>query len=162
MAATGPLLAATVPVRLEVPDIGVDTPLPQLGQAADGTAEVPPGEPGSPAGWYKFSPTPGALGPAVILGHVNSTQSPIGVFYRLHELHQGQQISVTRADGTVAVFQVDRSAEFRKSTFPTLDVYGNTSRAEIRLITCGGLEASSGEYTENTVVYGHLVASHSA
>ncbi len=158
----GPVLPSAPPVALDVPSIGVHTNLIQLGKAADGTADVPPGEAGSPAGWYQYSPTPGEVGPSVILGHVNSTTSNVGVFYRLHELKAGDQFSVTRADHTVAVFQMDRSAEFKKDDFPTLDVYGNTNRAEIRLITCGGYDPSSRLYTENTVVYAHLVSSHPA
>ncbi|MDJ0357637.1 class F sortase [Paenarthrobacter sp. PH39-S1] len=158
----GPALPASQPVALDIPDITVSSQLLQLGKAADGTAEVPPGEPGSPAGWYKYSPTPGEIGPSVILGHVNSTLSNIGVFYRLHEMTQGQQFSVSRADGTVAVFAMDRSAVFKKDQFPTLEVYGNTKRAEIRLITCGGYNPSTNLYDDNTVVYGHLVSSHPA
>ncbi|WP_434616811.1 class F sortase [Arthrobacter sp. A5] len=161
-ATVGPALPASQPVALDIPDITVSSQLLQLGKAADGTAEVPPGEPGSPAGWYKYSPTPGEIGPSVILGHVNSTLSNIGVFYRLHEMTQGQQFSVSRADGTVAVFAMDRSAVFKKDQFPTLEVYGNTKRAEIRLITCGGYNPATNLYDDNTVVYGHLVSSHPA
>lgn len=98
----------------------------------------------------------------MILGHVNSTQTDIGVFYRLHELAPGQQFSVTRADRMVAVFQADKSAEFKKDAFPTLEVYGNTGRAEIRLITCGGYDRATNSYIENTVIYAHLVSSHPA
>lgn len=147
-------------MTLSIPGIAVTTNLMSLGQDAKGEAEVPPEAAGSPAGWYRYSPTPGELGPAVILGHVNATTSAEGVFYRLHELTPGETFSVTRADGSVAVFAVDRSEVFKKDAFPTLAVYGNTQRAEIRLITCGGYEPSTGEFTENTVVYGHLVSSH--
>lgn len=149
-----------MPVSLQVPAVGINTGLVPLGQAADGSMDVPGGNPGDPGGWYKYSPTPGQLGPAVILGHVNNLASNEGLFFRLHEMKPGQQFSVVRADHTVAVFQVDKLAEVKKATFPTLAVYGNTNRAEIRLITCGGFDAASGEYTENTVVYGHLVSSH--
>lgn len=159
-ATTGPVLPASVPVSLQVPQIGLDTSLVPLGQAADGTVEVPGGQPGDPGGWYKYSPTPGQLGPSVILGHVNNLASPEGLFFRVHEMKPGQQFSVVRADHTVAVFRVDKLAMVKKATFPTLAVYGNTNRAEIRLITCGGFDPASGEYTENTVVYGHLVSSH--
>ncbi|MHA7271124.1 class F sortase [Arthrobacter sp. HLT1-20] len=156
----GPILPTSAPQTLSIPDLGVTTKLINLGRDAKGEAEVPPIEAGSPAGWYKFSPTPGELGPSVILGHVNTTTIAEGVFYRLHELTAGQTFSVSRTDGSVAVFAVDRSEVFKKDAFPTLAVYGNTKRAEIRLITCGGYEPSTGEFTENTVVYGHLVSSH--
>lgn len=161
-AVVGPVLAASIPVSLRVPQVGIDTSLVPLGQAADGTMDVPGGQPGDPGGWYKYSPTPGQLGPAVILGHVNNLASPVGLFFRLHEMKAGEQFSVGRADGTVAVFVVDKLALVKKATFPTLAVYGNTNRAEIRLITCGGFDPASGEYTENTVVYGHLVSSHTS
>ncbi|WP_133159131.1 class F sortase [Arthrobacter glacialis] len=156
----GEILQESAPVSLSIPDIAVTTNLMSLDRDAKGEAEVPPETAGSPAGWYKHSPTPGELGPSVILGHVNTTTIAEGVFYRLHELTQGETFSVTRADGSVAVFAVDRSEVFKKDAFPTLAVYGNTQRAEIRLITCGGYEPSTGEFTENTVVYGHLVSSH--
>ncbi len=159
-AVNGPILPASVPVSLQVPDIGINTSLVSLGQAADGSMDVPGVQPGDPGGWYKYSPTPGQLGPAVILGHVNTVAGPDGLFYRLHEMKPGEQFSVMRADHSVAVFRVDKLTKVKKATFPTLSVYGNTNRAEIRLITCGGYDPVSGEFTENTVVYGHLVASH--
>lgn len=158
----GEILAPSAPVTLSIPDIGLTNNLMTLGRDTNGEAEVPPEAEGSPAGWYQYSPTPGELGPSVILGHVNTTTSPEGVFYRLHELKEGEQFSVTRADGTVAVFAVDRTEVFKKAEFPTLAVYGNTERAEIRLITCGGYEAATGDFTENTVVYGHLLSSHAS
>ena len=153
-------MSASTPTRLDIPSIGVSTDLIKLGRQGDGSVAVPPGEAGSPAGWYEYSPTPGQQGPAVILGHVNTTTIPEGVFFRLHELAPGQQFSVTRADGTVAVFAVDRQQTVRKDAFPTLEVYGNTARAEVRLITCGDYEASSNRFEENTIVYAHLVSSH--
>lgn len=156
----GPLLSASAPVSLSIPDIGLSVALTALGRDAKGEAEVPRGQLGDPAGWYKFSPTPGELGPSVILGHVNTTTTAEGVFFRLHELKAGEQFSVAREDGTVAVFAVDRTEVVKKDEFPTLAVYGNTKRAEIRLITCGGYEPATGDFTENTVVYGHLLSSH--
>jgi len=155
-------LPASVPVRVEVPAIGVDAAVIPLGKQANGEVQTPSGEPGSPAGWYQDSPTPGQTGSAVILGHVNSTISDIGLFYRLHELTAGQNITITRADHTAAVFTVDRVDIYHKSTFPTVEVYQNADRPEVRLITCGGYDPASREYLDNTVVYAHLVSSHPA
>ena len=78
-------LAGSVPVRLLIPAIGVDSTLMELGLHDDGTMEVPPA--GFPAGWYSGAPTPGELGPAVIAGHVDWTGP--GVFYDLHKLAAG-------------------------------------------------------------------------
>lgn len=159
---SGPVLPASAPVRLLAPSIGVDTPLIQLGRQPDGEVAVPPGALGSPAGWYTGSVAPGAAGSAVILGHVNAIGTPVGVFYRLHELAPGAQVTVVRADRTAAVFAVDRVDVYHKAAFPTVEVYRNADRAEVRLITCGGYDPATGEYLDNTVVYAHLVSSHPA
>lgn len=160
--APGAALPASVPVSVDAPSIGVNSTLLQLGKQANGEVDTPPGEPGSPAGWYKNSPTPGQTGSAVILGHVNSTNNPVGVFYRLHELTPGQAITVTRSDHTAAVFTVDKVDVYHKASFPTVEVYRNADRPEIRLITCGGYDQATGQYLDNTVVYAHLTSTHPA
>lgn len=157
----GPVLPPSAPVGLDIGIIGVTTGLMDLGLEADGTVSVPPGDADAPAGWYENSPTPGELGSSVILGHVNSTQTGVGVFYRLHELTDGDQVSVTRADGTIAVFQVYRVDTYDKASFPSAAVYGQADRAELRLITCGGFDSSTGEFDQNVVAYAHLISSHS-
>ena len=54
-------------------------------------------------------------------------------------------------------------ASYPKDAFPTLEVYGNTDHAALRLITCGGqFDASTRNYLDNIVVYASLVASHPA
>lgn len=158
----GPILNPSVPTKVEIPAIGVSSSLIQLGTNPDGTIQVPPLTDPSPAGWYTGGPTPGELGPAVILGHVDTKVGP-SVFYKLGDIRAGDQISVTRSDNTVAVFTVDRVEQYPKADFPTLKVYGNTDRAELRVITCGGVFNSAiGHYDKNTVVYATLTSSHPA
>lgn len=157
--ATGPILPASIPTVLEVPSIGVRSDLMSLGQNADGTIQVPDvDDPASPAGWYNGSPTPGELGPSILLGHVDSRKLGPGVFYDLDKLQPGAEIRVTREDGTVAIFQVDRVTSYAKLDFPTLSVYGNLDHAGLRLITCGGVfDAAAGSYESNIVAYATLV-----
>lgn len=156
----GPTLARSLPVRLDIPAIGVHSSLRQLGLNADGTVEVPPLGCDSHAGWYKYSPTPGQVGPAVILGHIDSAACGPAVFFNLGKLRQRDTASVTLADGTVAVFQIEKVVEYKKAEFPTLAVYGNTDRAALRLITCGGtFDPSARSYESNIVVYAALVSS---
>jgi len=158
----GPILSRSMPTHVDIPAIGVSSSLIQLSKNADGTVQVPPLTDPSPAGWYTGSPTPGELGPAVILGHVDTRVGP-SVFYRLGDIRPGDEVSVTRSDGTVAVFTVDSVTQYPKADFPTLKVYGNTDRAELRLITCGGVFNSAiGHYDKNTVVYATLTSSHPA
>jgi sortase (surface protein transpeptidase) len=146
----------TAPVELTVPAIDVRTgPLLELGIDADGALDVPPDA--ATAGWFTLAPAPGSPGPAVIAGHVDYAGVP-GVFQRLGELAAGDEVRVARADGSTAVFEVYLVERYAKARFPTERVYGDTTDAELRLITCGGsFDGRSGHYQDNVVAYGRLV-----
>jgi sortase (surface protein transpeptidase) len=145
-----------LPVSLTVPAIGVKTSLIHLGLQANGSLQVPATT--AVAGWYTESPRPGAVGSAVIAGHVDSKSGP-GVFYWLRNLKAGNKVYVTRADGSVAVFDVTRVDEYQKAAFPTSIVYGATPDAELRLITCGGtFDSTTGHYLSNIIAYATLVS----
>jgi sortase (surface protein transpeptidase) len=152
-----PVLPESPPVTVTIPSLGVQSQLLRLGLQDNGTLEVPPGDPGSPAGWYVHSPTPGERGPAVLLGHVNAYGNGPGVFAGLRQLKAGDIIEIAREDGTTATFSVDRAEAYSKATFPTQAVYGNTAGAELRLITCDGYDPVTGEFDDNYVVYAKLV-----
>jgi sortase (surface protein transpeptidase) len=129
--------------------------LVELGLDTKGAMEVPaPAD----AGWFSEGPSPGALGPAVIAGHVTWNGAP-EVFYRLGALRRGDQVTVTREDGKIAVFTVTRVAQFSKSRFPSRAVYGRIDHAGLRLITCGGTyDAARHRYLDNVVVFARLDA----
>ena len=133
----------------------------KLGRDADGTVQVPPLAAHNLAGWYRYGPSPGQRGPAVILGHVDSATG-ISVFYYLKNLHAGDTVDVTLADGTVAAFAVDGLQKVAKDAFPTASVYGKSGDPSLRLITCGGpFDQATGHYTDNIIVYAHLVSAGS-
>ncbi|MBT2418572.1 class F sortase [Streptomyces sp. ISL-22] len=148
-------LGRSVPVRLEIPAIGVDTPVMRLGLAADGTVQVPPVTADDRAGWYRHSPTPGQVGPSVILGHVTVGAHGDGVFRDLARLHRGDRIVARREDGSSARFAVTAVRTVAKADFPADDVYGDVGRPELRLITCGG-PRSGDEYRDNVIVFAAL------
>lgn len=154
-----PVLAASAPVTLTIPSIEVRTDLIHLGLEDNGSLKVPQDDGnGAPASWYDGSPTPGERGPAVLLGHVNALGGNKGVFADLRKLTPGAEITVSRTDGSTAVFTVDRGALYPKNEFPTLEVYGNTDAAELRLITCDGYDPATGEFDDNYVIYATLKA----
>lgn len=148
-------MVASAPAGLQIPSIGVDSELVDLGLQTDGTLEVP--AEGFPAGWYTGAPTPGELGPAIIAGHVDWAGQP-GVFFELRELSPGADIAVTRQDGSTARFRVTRVEQFAKEAFPTQAVYGDLDHAGLRLITCGGsFDPQMRSYVDNLVVFAELV-----
>jgi hypothetical protein len=159
----GPVLPASTPTRLVIPAIGVKSAVLSLGLNPDRTVQVPPLGSVSEAGWYRNSPTPGQLGPSVLLGHIDSARYGPGVFFRLGALRKGDTVLVQRADHRVAVFRIDAVAQYAKNHFPTLTVYGNTDHAALRLITCGGkFDLSTHNYEDNIVAFASLVSSHAA
>lgn len=148
-------LTKSIPTRIEVPSIGVDSSLMGLGLDAQGAMQVP--AEGFPAGWYTGAPTPGETGPAVIAGHVDWAGAP-GVFFELTNLEPGAEIAVTREDGSIARFQVTEVTTFPKDEFPTDLVYGTLDYAGLRLITCGGaFDESASSYQDNVVAFAKLV-----
>jgi hypothetical protein len=153
-------MAVSRPTSISIPVIHVRSALQSLGENADGTVQVPaPGAHYDEAGWYRYSPTPGALGPAVILGHIDSAKQGPSVFYRLGELKPKDTIAISRADGTVATFAVDAVRRYPKTAFPTQLVYGNTPDAALRLVSCGGsFDHATGHYRDNIVVFATLIA----
>jgi sortase (surface protein transpeptidase) len=155
--AAGPVLGASQPVRVDIPRIGVHAPLISLGLKPDGSVAVPSLKQARLASWYDQGPTPGEVGPAVLLGHVDSKKGP-AVFFELGRMRPGDRIDVARKDRTVARFTVDSVERVPKAQFPTNRVYGDLAYAGIRLITCGG-GFDGHHYTGNVIVYGHLTGS---
>ncbi|WP_369193983.1 class F sortase [Streptomyces djakartensis] len=155
--AEGPRMSRSRPVRLLIPKIGVNAPFTDLAIGASGMLDPPPADDTNLVGWYAEGHSPGEPGTAIIAGHVDTKTSP-AVFAGLGELKKGDKFHVTRADGSRADFVVDGKESFRKDDFPSERVYGDTPQAQVRLITCAGAyDRQAKDYTENLVVFAHLV-----
>ncbi|GGI96145.1 class F sortase [Streptomyces brasiliensis] len=153
----GKHLARSSPTRLLIPKIDVDAPFSALPIEQSGQLQAPPMDNVNLVGWYAEGASPGEAGTAIIAGHVDTTTSA-AVFARLEELKPGDHFTVDRADGKNAEFVVDSSETFEKDDFPSRRVYADTPRAEARLITCAGnYDHEAKDYTENLVVFAHLV-----
>jgi hypothetical protein len=153
-----PVLPASTPVTISIRSLRLDAPVHQVGLGGDGAIAAPVGERAQEAGWYNQSPTPGQYGPAVIVGHVDTRTGP-AVFHELDDLRSGERIEITRADGSVAVFEVNSISRFDKTRLPVEQVYEDFSRPGLRLITCGGRWVGGQlGYADNIVVFASLVA----
>jgi sortase (surface protein transpeptidase) len=141
----------SVPVSLRIPAIGVSSSLSSLGLNADKTVQVPTkfAEPG----WYKLGPTPGQIGSAVILGHVDDKQGP-AVFFKLRSLKAGDKVDVSLTNGAIAHFAVKSVSTYTKAQFPAAKVYASQGYAALQLVTCGGkFDKAIGHYESNVVAY---------
>ncbi|MGP3938844.1 class F sortase [Streptomyces sp. 6N106] len=153
-------LGRSVPVRLRIPAIDVDTPVMGLGLAPDGSVRVPPVTEHDQAGWYRHSPTPGQVGPSVILGHVTVGAYGDGVFRHLARLRRGDRVVARLENGTSAEFAITAVRTVAKADFPADEVYGDVDRPELRLITCGGPRSGDG-YLDNVIAFAALTSAGS-
>jgi hypothetical protein len=151
-----PVAARSAPVALRIPAIGLAVSVSALGLNPDGTVQVPTNF--QQPGWFRLGPTPGQLGSAVILGHVDSYRGP-AVFFRLRSLRAGDRVEVRLADGVVAHFVVNTVAMYPKEQFPARMVYGSHGYSALQLVTCGGtFDTHTRSYLSNVVAYTSLVA----
>ncbi|GAA1931826.1 class F sortase [Streptomyces sodiiphilus] len=153
-----PLPGAPAPVLLEIDSIGVRAQVMERGVDATGGIDPPPYELPDVAGWYAGGPTPGARGPALVVGHVD-TDTGQAVFYSLSAVEPGSEVRVTREDGSVAEFTVIGVDVIEREQFDPVQVYegGQDGLAELRLITCGGtFDRERQSYSANVVVSAYL------
>ncbi|HEY3469685.1 MAG TPA: class F sortase [Amycolatopsis sp.] len=151
-------LPKSEPVSIDIPKIDARSSLVPLGLNPDNTIQVPPVTTPLQAGWYTYAPTPGEVGPAIVLGHVDGNHQK-GIFFRLKELAPGDRVEIARKDGTTASFEVTKVHQVPKETFENEGVYDDTAGPELRLITCGGVfDRTAHNYVDNIVVYAKLVS----
>jgi LPXTG-site transpeptidase (sortase) family protein len=147
--------AVNAPVRVEIPSIGADGPVQPGGVDGTGGLEVP--RDAHELVWWKYGPTPGGAGSAVIAGHLD-WKHVLGIFNHLAQTKPGDPVTVTYADGTTRAFVVDSVELVDK---PAVSVDGTFSRdgaPVLRLVTCGGeFDFASHHYRSNVVVTAHPV-----
>ncbi|MFI5746634.1 class F sortase [Streptomyces sp. NPDC051644] len=156
-------IEGAAPKRVEIPSIGIKAPVVARGLDKDGAIEPPPFDTPQTVGWYGDGTEPGAKGPALFVGHVD-TETRQAVFYGLSAARPGAKVEVTRADGTVAEFTIDDVQVFTRERFNADKAYGprKSGRAELRLITCGGTyDRASQSYDANVVVSAYLTGEKS-
>jgi sortase (surface protein transpeptidase) len=154
-------LRQAVPLRVDIPDLGVQAPVVARGLDAQGAVDPPPYDQPGVVGWYGSGVSPGAVGTALFVGHVDTETKP-AVFYRLSSLRPGAAVRVVRDDGGAAVFTVEDVKVLSRAGFDAQQAYGNREpgRAELRLITCGGTyDRASRTYSANVVVSAYLTGS---
>jgi len=153
---TSVIIDVAEPSRLRIPAVGIDAGFEgALGINRDQTIEVPRSY--EELGWYQYAPLPGNLGPAVILGHVDSYQGP-AVFFNLRRTKPGDIIEVERVDGSIGRFAVTELVTREQSDFPTELVYGDIDHAGLRLVTCSGTyDRGKQVYSHNLIVFAKLI-----
>lgn len=133
---------AEQPRYIEIPSIGVaKTRVTRVGVTSRNMLDVPKNI--DDAAWYAKSTTPGSgVGAVLIDGH-NGGVSRNGVFAKLGDLKEGDQISVERGDGKVFSYEVydvrDMPLEqVNKTGMKEMMYSAEPAKEGLSLITCSG------------------------
>jgi LPXTG-site transpeptidase (sortase) family protein len=127
---------AFVPTRLKVPSLGIDAKVEEVGLKADGSMGTPADF--MDAGWWSEGAKPGSLGNAVFDGHVNNALTKAGVFEHLSQVHKGDYITVSDAEGHALVYQVSEVSLYDTGQAPLASIFAKTGPSQLVLITCDG------------------------
>lgn len=143
------------PVRLEIPAIGVDAIVEQVGRLPNGAMDVP--KIAENVAWFDESAIPGQSGKAsVIAGHLDSPYGP-AVFYKLRMLVPGDEMAVTYANGDRRVFVIETKERYFFDQAPVDKIFGGTPRRTLNLITCDGAwDRGAANYQQRLVVYARM------
>lgn len=144
--------AATPPVAVSVPSLGVAVDVVPVALAADGSMELP--EKPTTAGWYRFGSDPlSETGTTVIAAHVDSARYGLGPFAELKNLAVGSEIAVGVSDGTTVTYRVESVWSVGKAELPLGDLFDRDGARRLALITCGGtFDREAFRYSDNVVV----------
>lgn len=129
---TGPL----VPAVLKVPSLGIAARVEEVGRKGDGSM-------GTPAdfmnvGWWSEGSKPGEEGSAVFDGHVNNALTKAGVFEHLSQIHKGDYVTVSDAEGRTLVYEVSEVSLYDTDQAPLASIFATTGPSQLVLITCEG------------------------
>jgi LPXTG-site transpeptidase (sortase) family protein len=143
--------------RLQVPSVRIDAPVETRGINGSGEMEDPAGK--DAVAWYNFSEFPGFGGNAVFSGHVDWFTGELGVFGRVKELKDGDEIVVKLSDGMEIKYKVVSSTLYESSKAPVEQIVGRTDKDSVTFITCeGAWDRDARDYSHRRVVRAERMA----
>ena len=150
-----PTPTISVPKAFYIPKINVSAPIVPVGTDENGKMLLP--ENVAEVGWYSLGVKPGEIGNAVISGHLDSTTGEGAIFYHLNELELGDNYYVTDEYGKSYTFAVTDKVIYEYDKVPIDEVFGETDKKRLNLITCtGSWNPSLRNYSHRMIIYSEL------
>jgi len=149
---TSAQMIPNIPVRLNIPIIGVDAPIIQTGLTANGAVGVPEGPKNT--AWFNVGPKPGQSGSAIITGHFGPWRDGShSVFDNLYKLKIGDKIFVQDQKGQIFTFLViDKKTYNANAKVP--EIFNKTDGSYLNIITCSGdWLANEHTYNQRLVIF---------
>lgn len=101
------------PVRLQIPEIGLDAPVAEMGwqiAMVDGTRTTTWVVPETELGWHSNSAGAGAAGNTILSGNQVGESAPL-LELAVGNIQSGQEVRLTDADGLVFVYRITEVSE---------------------------------------------------
>ncbi len=142
-----------LPVRLIIPTINVDTYVEYVGIKSNGEMDVPSSV--TNVGWFSSGTVPGAVGSAVIDGHIDGKSGEPGVFFDLDKLKVGDRLFIEDNKGELITFVVRENRIY--SPGYAEEIFTLDDAAHLNLITCyGSWDKANKSYSKRLVVFTDL------
>lgn len=144
----------SLPVKLEIPSIGVSASVESLGLTSSGAMDAPAGP--KNVGWFNQGPVPGKVGASVIDGHSGWREGK-AVFDDLHKVKVGDKIHVQDSNNQIFTFVVKELRYYDKDA-DTREVFRlDDGKSHLHLITCAGeWDSSTRTSSKRLVVFTDL------
>ena len=149
---TAESVAKGLPVRLQIPIIGVNSTIEDAYITSDGRMDVPAGS--ENVAWFALGPEPGQKGSAVIGGHYGIDNGIPKVFYNLNNLKVGDKVYVVDDFGNTLAFMVSSIRLFDRNADSTSVFISNDGLAHLNIITCEGVwNKVNDSYPDRRVIF---------
>ena len=144
--------AGPKPVEVSVPAVDLRARVSSVGIAPPGGVVQVPSDVRM-VGWYRFGPSPGQPGSALLVGHVDSRVQGKGAFFSLARIRIGAAVWVRMDNGRVLRFRVVARRAYPKGRLPAR-IFDRDGPSVVTLVTCGGsFDARLRTYADNVVLF---------
>lgn len=144
----GVATVSRIPLRIEIPILGVNAPVEPVGLTVDGAMAMPASQ--NVVGWLVSDVLPGDYGVSVMAGHYGADDA---IFNTLHRLAIGDRIVVFSGAGSES-FLVTRLEGFTSSQRVPEVFTTEYAGSFLNLISCSGVwDSDAGEYESRLVVF---------
>jgi sortase (surface protein transpeptidase) len=141
--------AASPPVALVIPAIGVNARVVPEDLGPGGALDIPPPR---QVGWYDRGPAPDQSGTTMLAGHIDDNGVP-GALLRLNDVQLGAAVQVTTASGRVAAYTVTRRQVLPQHELAYSGLLSQQGAPSLVLVSCGGAyDEATHLYLDNIVV----------
>lgn len=149
-------IGSSTPIKVSIPALGIEGNIVLVGRTKTGKMAVPAKY--EDVGWYKYGPLPGAVGNAVLAGHLDNGRGKPAVFYNLRNIRIGDSIYVENSDGMKTKFTVKEVRLVDYINPPLEDIFGKSNEEMLNLITCDGTwDPKAKNYDKRLVVFSERV-----